>query len=129
MQKGGIHPFIGRAARHSLQFMATRSVSQAGSPITFIVERYWPDATEQGLAEAAEAARRAAVVVSAEGRLIRLVDAFIAREDQVVLTLFEADSRASVREVTERAGLPFDRITEVDRPHLHPAADTQRQEG
>ena len=107
--------------------MATRPVSQAGSPVMFIVERYWPDATEQGLAEAAEAARRAAVVVSAEGRLIRLVDAFIARDDQIVLTLFEADSKASVREVTERAGLPFDRITQVDRPHSHTTVDTQHQ--
>ncbi len=109
--------------------MAMRPVSQTGSRITFIVERYWPDVTEQGLAEATEAARRAAVAVSAEGGLVRLVDAFIARDDQIVLTLFEADSKASVREVTERAGLPFDRITQVDRPHHHPAVDIQHQRG
>ncbi len=104
--------------------MAARPTPHVGTPSAFIVERYWPGATDQGLAEAADAVRRAALVLSAEGRFVRLVDAFVARADQVAFTLLEADSKGTVREASERAGLPFDRITQVDRPQHRGAAGT-----
>jgi hypothetical protein len=43
------------------------------------------------------------------------VDAFVARQDEIVLTVFEADSAVSVREASERAGQPFDRISLIER--------------
>jgi hypothetical protein len=82
---------------------------------TYIVERYWPHAPDTGLAEAAMASRNAAAEMAAEGRSVRFVDAFVARQDEIVLTVFEADSAVSVREASERAGQPFDRISLIER--------------
>ncbi len=89
--------------------------SQPAAVSTFIVERYWPHAPDTGLAEAATASRNAAIDMAAEGRAVRFVDAFVARLDEIVLTVFEADSAVSVREATERAGQPFDRISLIER--------------
>lgn len=94
--------------------MAGRDSSQAR--VTFAVERYWPGVTEPALVAAARATRRAATTMRAEGQRIRLVDTFVVRDEEVVMTIFEASSAAEARQAIERAGLPFDRITRLDRP-------------
>ncbi len=76
--------------------MATRP-SQPIDASMFVVERYWPHAPEAGLVEATVAFRNAAVEMAADGRPVRFVDAFLARQEEIVLTVFEADSAESVR--------------------------------
>jgi Nickel responsive protein SCO4226-like len=87
----------------------------ASDLVTYAVERYWPGVTEAALADAARSARRAATAMRAEGRRIRIVDTFVVRDEEMVMTVFEAGSAAEAQEAVERAGLPFDRITRLDR--------------
>jgi hypothetical protein len=88
--------------------------------VTYVVERYWPGVTDEALRTSIDAACKAASHVASEGRSLRFVDAFVIAEDRVALTVFEADSRATVQEATRRAGLPYDRITRLDRPSALP---------
>lgn len=95
--------------------MAFRSTSNRGPTTTFVVERYWPGVTDEAFAASAAAAREAARAMATEGKSLRFVDALLVVGEQVVLTVFEADTPATVRDATGRVGLPFDRITEVAR--------------
>ena len=98
-----------------LRRMTERPTRADTTTTTFAVERYWPGVTDVALADAADAARDAALAMAGEGLAIRFVDAFVARDDEVVLTLFEAPSRQIAQAAIERAGLPYDRITQLDR--------------
>ncbi len=107
--------------------MASRSISSRGPTTTFVVERYWPGVTDEAFAASAAAAREAARSMTTEGKSLRFVDAILVLGEQVVLTVFEADTPATVRDATGRVGLPFDRITEVarwSRTRSHPSTTT-----
>jgi uncharacterized protein DUF4242 len=63
---------------------------------------YWPGVTEHQL----EQAVARAVTASRTAYL----GAILFEEDELVLCLFEAPSRAAVRMATERAGMPCERV-------------------
>jgi hypothetical protein len=65
---------------------------------------YWPGVTASALHQAAAAA--ASPAASAAGYLGSL----LFPDDELVLCLFEAPSRAAVMRTTERAGIPCERI-------------------
>lgn len=114
-QNGGNHPFIRRFHAPILRRMTARYARQRAHTTTFAVERYWPGVTNPGLVAAAAAARDAAKAMADAGLVVRFVDAFVARDDQVVVTVFEAASREAAQAAVDLAGLPYDRITQLDR--------------
>lgn len=75
-----------------------------------MVERYWPGVSVE-LAEAVIARETSLVAaMSAEGRPIRVLHATLVEEDETVLSVVEALSRADVVELGERSGAPADRV-------------------
>jgi hypothetical protein len=88
-------------------------VAESGSS-TFVAECFWPDVRETDL-EALDQ-RVAGAVVAAAGRTqaVRYLGSILMRGDDVVLCEFEGAEEA-VREVAERAAIPFERILETVR--------------
>ncbi|HXF97191.1 MAG TPA: hypothetical protein VNJ46_01105 [Gaiellaceae bacterium] len=84
---------------------------------TYLLETYVPRGRAAGLARAAEAARRAALLACSEGRHVQLVRSTFLPTDEVALLVFEAVSADVVGEIARRAGLRYERIVEaVERP-------------
>lgn len=75
---------------------------------SFVAECFWPDVREQDLRELDV---RIAVCAEALGPEagVRYLGSILIREDEVVLCHF-AGPMAAVREVVERAAVPFDRL-------------------
>jgi hypothetical protein len=88
---------------------------------SFVAECFWPDVSEADL----EALDRRVQEVTAglpAGPPIRYLGSILLREDEVVLCQFEGRAE-TIREVAERAQIPFERILAADRsPWLHPNA-------
>jgi len=82
---------------------------------TYLVECYWPGVSERELAE------RVAHVSGAE---VTHLDSILVRDDEIVLCVFEGPSADAVRDATQRAGLPLERVVESVR-----VAQSQPQEG
>jgi len=78
----------------------------------YLAECFWPGVAEPELEALDERARASAAGVSAEGRPVRYLGSLLMREDEVVLCRF-AGPRDAVREVAERAQIPFERILET----------------
>jgi hypothetical protein len=66
----------------------------------FVAKCYWPGVTERHLQDAAERA--------AAGSL----GSIVISDDELVLALFAAPSRAVARSMCERAGMPCERVME-----------------
>jgi Protein of unknown function (DUF4242) len=88
--------------------MAPRDAEQATS---YLVEHYQPGTSIRNLNSWADRLRAAAAEMAHEGKPVRLVRATIVPADESLLCVFEADSEALVRNVYERAGLGFERIS------------------
>jgi hypothetical protein len=88
--------------------MAPRDAEQATS---YLVEHYQPGTSIRNLNSWADRLRAAATEMAHEGKPVRLVRATIVPADESLLCVFEADSEALVRNVYERAGLGFERIS------------------
>ena len=75
---------------------------------SFVAECYWPDVVD---ADLATLDRRIDQVIAelATGRAVRYLGSILLREDEVVLCQFEGPA-ARVRDVAERAEIPFERI-------------------
>lgn len=99
----------------------------ADSPPSFVVECLWPDVRESDL-RALD--RRVAEVTAELGRpgLVRYLGAILLREDEVVLCQFEGTAEA-IREVAERAEIPFERILSADRSPQTAWSDVPHPEG
>jgi hypothetical protein len=78
--------------------------------VTYMVECYWPDVTEERAGAAAARARAAASALAAEGTDVRYAGSILVPEDEVVFFLFESDSTDAVRAASELAELPFERV-------------------
>jgi Nickel responsive protein SCO4226-like len=78
---------------------------------SFVVECFWPGVREADL-EALD--RRVRDVTAELARLapIRYLGSILMREDEVVFCQFEGKAE-NVREVAERARIPFERIVEI----------------
>src|SRR3954454_21782446 len=77
---------------------------------TFLVERYWPGIDEATLKAALPRLERAAREMSADGRTVQHVGSILMPLDEVVFTLVVAVSESEVRDLNDRAEMPFDRI-------------------
>jgi hypothetical protein len=80
---------------------------------SYLVESHLALTRGPELAAAASRARRAAEVMSAEGTAVRHVRSTFLAEDEVCLHLFEAPSAEAAHEVSRRAAIAYDRITEA----------------
>jgi Protein of unknown function (DUF4242) len=84
-----------------------------GSASTFLVERYWPGVSSAGLEAAVARGRRSAVEMRRAGTRIRYLRSTLVPAEETVYCLFEAIGATDVRELNERAAIPFDRIVEA----------------
>lgn len=80
---------------------------------TYLVERYWPGVTSELLLEALNRDRRARERMSDEGTFIRHVTSILIPGEEVVFSVYEGRSAATVRQLNERAGIRASRIVEV----------------
>ena len=80
----------------------------------YAAECFWPGVQAAELRALDERAHLSAQTISAEGRRVRYLGSLLMRDDEVVLCQF-AGAPAAVREVAERAEIPFERILETDR--------------
>jgi len=71
---------------------------------------YWPGVNETQLERAAARAVLEAATESRTGSAIAYLGSVLIEEDELVLCLFDAASRAVVRTTTERAGIPCERV-------------------
>jgi hypothetical protein len=77
----------------------------------YLVECLWPGVRDSDLVDLDDRARRCAADVSSDGRPVRFLGSMLIIEDEVVLCTFEGGADA-VREVAERAAIPFERLLE-----------------
>ena len=77
---------------------------------TYLVECYWPNASEAQLKGAIERARR--FEDSQRRNDVRWVDSVLIPADDIVLCVFEGSSADAVRAIAGQAGLPAERIVE-----------------
>lgn len=82
--------------------------------VLFVVERYWPGASEKDVDALARSLTVAAVVAGSPTYL----GTVLLLGDDVVQCRFEATDDASVRALNERAGAAYDRIL-----RLYPAGE------
>ena len=80
---------------------------------TFLVERYWPGVTSELLVQALRRGRRVIAEMSAEGTPVRDMGCTLIPAEEVVFSVYEGPSEPAVRELNERAGIPFSRIVEA----------------
>jgi hypothetical protein len=79
----------------------------------YLVECYSPGVRTDDVESAARRAVAACEQLRTEGALVEYERAILVPGDEVVLHLFTSDSAAAVREASERAALPFERILET----------------
>ncbi len=82
-------------------------------PRRFVVERYAPELTLEGMRAGEVRARRAAAAVTRSGHPVRYVGSIVIEAEETIFSVFEADAPESVAEVNRRACLPFDRVVPV----------------
>jgi hypothetical protein len=80
---------------------------------TYLVERYWPGVTVQRLSEALGRVRQVMEEMSGQGMSIGDVSCTLIPAEEVVFSVYEGPSAAAVRQLNERAGIPFSRIIEA----------------
>ena len=80
---------------------------------TYAVECYEPGVERAAVEGAARRARDAAAAFRAEGHPVEHLDTLLMPEDEIVFHLFAADAPETVREVSERAEVAFERVLEV----------------
>jgi hypothetical protein len=96
---------------------------------------YWPGVTESALEQAAARAAAVAEATSRTASGVRYLGSILFQDDELVLCLFDAPSRAAVSRTTRRAGIPCERVmasrwlsnpaprSPDDSGPQHPAAD------
>ncbi len=85
----------------------------------YIVQRTLPRFTGEQLAAAAASAKSTTAQMSREGTPVRYLRSFFIPGEDKCYCLFEGPSAEAVREANDRAGLPYERISEG----LHIEAD------
>ena len=79
----------------------------------YMVERDLPGITNEQLAAAQKAAIETAQQVTGEGRDVRYIRSTFVPEESRCMCLFEAASPEVVKEVNDKAQIPFTRIVEA----------------
>jgi uncharacterized protein DUF4242 len=78
---------------------------------TYLVECYWPGVSENAVAGAMRRAHEAVRELRQHGSDVRFVSSILIPADETVFCLFQG-SEPDVRAVSERAGVPFERVLE-----------------
>jgi hypothetical protein len=78
--------------------------------VSFAAKCYWPQVTPGEVESAATAVVREAQLASGAGPRVGYVGALLFPNDSLVLCLFEGSSPAAVAHVSERAGIPCERV-------------------
>jgi hypothetical protein len=86
----------------------------------FVVHRDLPDITPEALAGAGLRAKTCAAEMTDEGTPVRWVRSYFLPEKEQTHCYFEAPDAQSIKEVNERANIPFSSVTEVQE--LTPAS-------
>lgn len=79
----------------------------------YMVERHLPGFTAEQLSAAAGAAKASSAELAGEGTPIRYLRSTFVPAEEKCYCLFEGPSEEAVRDVQERAGLPYERIHEA----------------
>ena len=79
---------------------------------TFLVECYWPGVDEERLATAEQRARRVAAELTRGGHAVAFIGSVLVPADETVFCFFKG-CEADVREASERANMPFERVLEA----------------
>jgi len=85
----------------------------AESVESYVAECFWPDVGEADLEALDRRVQEAAAELAATPP-VRYLGSMLLREDEVVLCQFEGTAE-TVRELAERAGIPFERILTTGR--------------
>ena len=90
----------------------------------FLLELYVAKTNCTVIAVQANRLRRAAAVLTAEGRPVRIVRSIFAPDDETCFVLVEAVTAESVRDAARRAAVAFERVVEttVDLEHSRRSA-------
>ena len=83
----------------------------------YLVEWYHAAAMEEPLDDTAARLKDSAVLMSARGSPVRLLNLLAVPTDEVLFAVFTADSASTVAQTCETAGIPAQRVTtatEVD---------------
>ena len=80
---------------------------------TYLVERYWPGVTSELLLEALNRGRQVMEQMRAEGTSVGDVITILIPGEEVVFSVYEGPSAATVRQLNDRAGIPISRIVEA----------------
>ena len=93
--------------------MARPPRAPSSTPGRFLVERYRPGLTIEGLRAGEAAIRRACLEVTREGHPVRYLGSTFVPDEEAVLAVFEAEAVAWVEEADRRAGQRHDRVASV----------------
>ena len=88
----------------------------------YLVEWYHSALTEEPLHDTAARLNECAVLMSAQGSPVRLLNLLAVPTDEVLFAVFTAGSASIVAQTCDRAGLPAQRVstaTEVDLLRAH----------
>jgi hypothetical protein len=91
----------------------------------FVAECFWPDVDDADLATLDRRIERALADLTTEPA-VRYLGSILLREDEVVLCQFEGRAE-SVRDVAERAEIPFERILATAHSPWSLALDAARK--
>ena len=79
----------------------------------YMADRELPGISMDQLADAQRAAIRTSEQFTKAGKPVRYLRSMFVPEEAHCMCLFEADNEQTVREVNEKAGIPFKRIVEA----------------
>ncbi len=79
----------------------------------YVVERHLPGITPDQLSGAGLRAKTCAAEMTGEGQPVRWVHSYFLPESEHTHCYFEAQTAEAVKEVNERAQIPFTKISEV----------------
>ena len=81
---------------------------------SYLVECYWPGVTKEKLADVVTRADAAAGQLRRAGHDVDFQGSILVPADETVFCLFDGDEE-DIRAVSERAGVPFERVVESMR--------------
>lgn len=79
----------------------------------YLAECFWPDATEEKVADLLGRAYAAAEQLRHEGHDVRLSESWLVPGDEVAFLFIDAQTIEEARAVGVRAAVPFERIVEA----------------
>lgn len=86
----------------------------------YLVEWYHSAAMEESLDDTVARLKDSAVLMSAQGSPVRLLNLLAVPTDEVLFAVFTADSASVVAQTCDRAGIPAQRVTTATEVDLLP---------